>query len=427
MAVSITKQSVDSITLAVTIEFTRSMLDSESNIQDVLNEAGSIATGALLKTFDSEGSDIVIGKSKWTSKGELPKTYQTPYGEASIKRHVYQTSAGGATFCPLERDARIILTATPRFAAQVSYKMGEGSGPCVVEDLQINHNRRVATNVVQRLSEAVSAVVQMKEESWSYQVPEIKEAEIKTVGIGLDATCVLMCEGGYRQATVGTIALYNDKGERLHTTYIAATPEYGKEKLKARLTREIERTKQLYPEAVYIGIADGAHDNWDFLEKYTEKQTLDFYHATEYLSKVADTVFSSSPKEKTTWLDNRCHELKNTSGAAKRILEEMIGFTKKLKEKQQESIQAAITYFKNNIEKSRMNYAESVAANEVIGSGITEAACKTIVKQRLCKSGMRWKDKGAAVILSIRTLIKSTGRWKQFWSKVDQYGFPIAA
>jgi hypothetical protein len=35
-----------------------------------------------------------------------------------------------------------------------------------------------------------------------------------------------------------------------------------------------------------------------------------------------------------------------------------------------------------------MDYAGRVAANEPIGSGVTEAACKVIVKQRLCGSGM---------------------------------------
>lgn len=97
------------------------------------------------------------------------------------------------------------------------------------------------------------------------------------------------------------------------------------------------------------------------------------------------------------------------------------------REQKKKSLEAAITYFTNNNSKSRMDYWESVAANHVIGSGVTEAACKTIVKQRLCKSGMRWKDKGAAVILSLRTLAHSTGRWEQFWKKVNQYGFPIAA
>jgi hypothetical protein len=35
---------------------------------------------------------------------------------------------------------------------------------------------------------------------------------------------------------------------------------------------------------------------------------------------------------------------------------------------------------------------------------------------------MRWKDKGAKVILSLRALVQSKGRWQQFWDKIDQYG-----
>lgn len=427
MAISIVKQSNDSITLQVTVNFTRSMLDSECEIQNELNEAGKIVTGKLLKQFDTDGSKIVMGNVKMTSMGLAPKYYQTPYGEVQIERHVYQTSQGGATYCPLERDARIILTSTPRFASQVSHKMGENAASSVMEDLKVNHNRKVSKNVVQRIADAVSAVVQIKEESWSYHVPDVQEKEIKTVSVGLDGTCMLMCEGKYREAMVGTIALYDKKGKRHHTTYVAAAPEYGKEKFKERLSREIERTKKLYPKASYLGVADGAHENWNYLEEHTHRQILDFYHASEYLTKVADSVFSSS-KKKTAWLDDRCHELKHTSGSAQKILEEMQAFKeKKLTKKQKEAIDASITYFKNNIEKDRMGYAENVAVNEPIGSGVTEAACKTIVKQRLCKSGMRWKEKGATVILSLRTLIKSTGRWEQFWKKVNQYGFPVTA
>ncbi len=55
------------------------------------------------------------------------------------------------------------------------------------------------------------------------------------------------------------------------------------------------------------------------------------------------------------------------------------------------------------------------------------AACKTIVKQRLCCSGMKWNEVGAAVVLSLRTLSHSRGRWEQFWNKIDQYGFPVIA
>jgi hypothetical protein len=51
-----------------------------------------------------------------------------------------------------------------------------------------------------------------------------------------------------------------------------------------------------------------------------------------------------------------------------------------------------------------MDYSSRVAANEPIGSGVTEAACKVIVKQRLCGSGMKWTEDGAAVVLSLRAL-----------------------
>lgn len=468
MSVEVIKQTSNTLTLQITFQFSRSMLESEGQIQDKLNEAGTLATGELLKKFDTDGSLIAIGSERLTSKGLFAKYYQTPYGEIEVKRHLYQTSKGGATYCPLEREARIILTSTPRLASQVSHKMASATAAGVIEDLSINHHRTLSKNVVQRLCDTVASVVEAKEESWSYQVPEIQETEIKSIGIGLDGTCMLMCEGSYRQAMVGTIALYDVNGERLHTTYIAAAPEYGKEVFKARLTREIERTKILYPEARRIGIADGAHDNWEFLEKYTHDQILDFYHATEYLSKVAACMFSEAIERK-AWLDDRCHELKHTSGAAETILSEMRLFqaailaqnpvswnlsntnkvkgivsrqllekvkerarseppenATKTKKEKLEALTAGITYFTNNIGKSRMNYAKHVALNHVIGSGVTEAACKTIVKQRLCQSGMRWKDKGAKAILSLRALVKSSGRWGQFWNKVNQWGFPIS-
>ena len=93
----------------------------------------------------------------------------------------------------------------------------------------------------------------------------------------------------------------------------------------------------------------------------------------------------------------------------------------KLSKSVKEKVNIAITYFTNH--KAKMSYAKERALNHPIGSGVTEAGCKVIVKQRLCKSGMKWKEKGAGFILSLRALSYSTGRWKQFWSKVDQYGF----
>ena len=74
-----------------------------------------------------------------------------------------------------------------------------------------------------------------------------------------------------------------------------------------------------------------------------------------------------------------------------------------------------------------MDYALFREQNYPIGSGVTEAACKTLIKQRLCCSGMRWKEKGASIILSLRALILTSNRWQQFWDRLNQDGFPVAA
>ncbi len=69
-----------------------------------------------------------------------------------------------------------------------------------------------------------------------------------------------------------------------------------------------------------------------------------------------------------------------------------------------------------------MSYASHFKHNLPIGSGVTEAACKTVVKQRMCVSGSRWKDAGASCVLALRTLKLTKGRWQQFWSYVMRHG-----
>jgi hypothetical protein len=84
--------------------------------------------------------------------------------------------------------------------------------------------------------------------------------------------------------------------------------------------------------------------------------------------------------------------------------------------KASEEVTAALRYFENQNEAGRMDYASRVAVNDPIGSGVTEAACKVIVKQRLCGSGMRWKGTGAAAVLSLRCL--NYTRHGRVWHKL---------
>lgn len=420
-----TLQSINGSTVKITLEvsLSGSMLEMENAIQGALNEAGRLASEHALKRFDTDGTPIVVGGVKWTTKGSQPKAYQTPYGEVSIERHVYQRAGGGKTYCPLEPAARIVITSTPKFAQQVSSKFTQGSSLDVQRDLAENHGRLVARSYLQNVAEAVGAIAQAKEQTWSYETPALDVA-VKTVSVGLDGTCMLLCHEGYREAMVGTVSLYDQAGERQHTLYLGASPEYGKATFRARLERELSHIRSLYPEATYVGLADGAAENWTFLQAHTDKQILDFYHATSYLAKAAWAAHPHSEAQRQRWLEERCHQLKHKQGAAGRLLNDMLTLAEQeLSAPVREKLEAAITYFRNH--KHQMNYAHYRSHGLPIGSGVTEAACKTLVKQRLCRSGMKWKAHGAQIVLSLRALVLTQGRWAQFWDKINQFGVPV--
>jgi hypothetical protein len=304
----------------------------------------------------------------------------------------------------------------------VSHKYANGSAAQVVEDLSSSHGRKIVRSYVLALAERVAAVVQAKEEFWEYEIPELGE-EVASVAVGLDGTCMLLCEDGWREAMTGTLSLYDKGGERLHTVYLGVTPEYGTQKFYARLDRELDRLKSVYPHARYVGLADGEKTNWQFLEGKVSEQILDFYHASGYVGQAAIAVLPNQRKE---WIEERCHRLKHEDGAAKQLLGEMkklpIG---RLRKQEKEELKSAVTYFTNH--KEKMHYARWQREGLPIGSGVTEAACKTLIKQRLCNAGMRWKDKGASAVISLRSLVITYGRWEQFWDKVNHYGVPRAA
>ena len=78
---------------------------------------------------------------------------------------------------------------------------------------------------------------------------------------------------------------------------------------------------------------------------------------------------------------------------------------------------AEITYFNNNAHM--MNYPELKARNLPVGSGVQEAACKTLIAGRCKCSGMSWLRPGGQSVLTFRSLDKS-GRFDIAWNQIEQ-------
>ncbi len=416
MPASVISSSTKSIVLQIEVSIdSGNMLNLEDSLQRALNEAGQLGTKELLGLFESPNKEpIVVNQQKWNYKGKVLKHYETLYGRIPLERSVYQGVRGGSTLAALDLRAGIIGSATPKFAKSIAWKYSQMPAPAVKEDFETNHQRTLSNSYIKHLSDRVGALIEDQQDT-HYHLPPLKEP-VETIAIGLDGTCMLLCEEGWREAMCGTLSLYSADGDSLHTIYTASSPEYGKQSFMSKLDEEIADLKRLYPNATYIGVADGARENWSYLKQHTSGQILDFYHASEYLAGAAEALFPTSKAKRHQWLEDRLHSLKNKRGAAKKILQEIESAelpkkTIALTEKRYK----AVSYFTNN--HQLMNYHQALKRHWPIGSGVTEAACKTLVKQRLCGSGMRWKATGAEVLLTTRALIQSKGRWEQLWSE----------
>ena len=318
---------------------------------------------------------------------------------------------------PLERKARLVRGSyTPKFSQTISWKYTHLAAGVVCQDMELNHGRKMSTKLVQSIGEAVSELAMDNEFEMSYELPEFEEV-VSHIAISRDGTTTRIRDEGYRETMCGTISLYNSKGDRLHTIYSACAPEYGKKTFEEVLDMEIERIKATFPGVTYLGLADGSKDNWVYLQKHTTVNILDFFHATEYLTDVSVVVKKSETQQK-EWLMNACHDLKHKAKGARFILRELKALQQTLSDQVPEALSKIITYFENNVH--RMNYAQYQKNGYPIGSGVTEAACKVVVKQRLNQSGMKWNMPAVQNMLLLRGIVCTKGRWLQFWKQYDK-------
>ena len=61
-----------------------------------------------------------------------------------------------------------------------------------------------------------------------------------------------------------------------------------------------------------------------------------------------------------------------------------------------------------------LNYPKALTQGWPVGTGIIEAACRYLVKDRLEVTGARWGVNGAEAVLKLRALRKN-GDWERYW------------
>jgi hypothetical protein len=132
-------------------------------------------------------------------------------------------------------------------------------------------------------------------------------------------------------------------------------------------------------------------------------EVLDFYHALEHITAVADGRKMWSRKKRSRWLNGMRHLL--VDGNIEAVLS---GFRKLARGRAASKVKTEIRYFEEN--RERMHYDLLVEKNLPIGSGATESAIRQIVNMRLKGAGMFWKIQNAEAFLHLRCYLKAR-RW----------------
>jgi len=219
----------------------------------------------------------------------------------------------------------------------------------------------------------------------------------------------------------GTLTLYDREGERLQTLRYARMPEPKKVTLAAQLHAEAHAILGARPDLRRVYLADGADSNWELLAELERTlggnpaeslQIVDFYHACEHLKGGCDAIWGESTARGQAEFARLRVLLKEADDGAEQILRTLKYHRGRATGSRRKRIRAALTYFRN--QRGRMHYAAYQRQHLPIGSGVVEAACKTLVTQRLKGSGMAWTMAGGQAILTLRSLLQS-GRWAQAW------------
>jgi hypothetical protein len=385
----------------------------------------------------------------------------TLFGKITLWRVGYrdwQREGGGPLVFPLERALGLLGGATPALASAAGrYFAATGATQDgVLQRLNCEHGviwgtkklREVTAQLAETLqpfSRPFQAAAVLR---WLAQASQAKGNRRPVLCVGRDGiTLGMQMRDSFEVATTATVSVYDRRGKRLGTVYLAQPPEAGQstmtDELTALITEILQRWEGPMPTLSYVTDA-GDHETayyHDVLRRMRHPRTtqrldwhwaVDYYHASERITILAEALFGKT-RAADSWSRRMRKLLLKPNGpsrvlhaaAARASAHGVIACRKK-------DYRRAYEYLRKRTR--HMQYWEYRRQHMPIGSGVTEAACKTVFTQRLKLSGMRWKEEGAGVALSLRVILLS-GIWTEVYaaalkssgaSSIQAYGRPSA-
>jgi hypothetical protein len=422
----------------------------EEQLQEAVRELGRATMQWTCNRLEPAAAELP--KHVWFEASQYtrlnrktPQNMWTQFGQIRLQRVGYRptSKSGDATLFPLAMSLGLVHGATPALAERAARLLG-GSGMTQGQTLErLRHDHGVGWGV-KKLREVTAAVSQaLTAERQEVQVQRLLELLAQAsaskgkhkpvLSVGRDGiTLGVRCQGGsvFEVATTATVAVYDRRGRRLGTVYLAYTPEFGQQTMSDQLTRLLRETLERWqgplPRLCYV--TDAGDNETTYYTKVLRRlkhprsgaklewiRVVDYYHASERVWKMADLLFGKGQRG-TSWV-RKMQKWLLKPGGVNRVLHSAAAFRDLygLRGQKLQEFGRAYRYLRDRLQY--LNYAEYRRHAIPLGSGVTEAACKTVYTQRLKLSGMRWKQAGAQTILDLRVLLLS-GVWHTAHARV---------
>jgi hypothetical protein len=395
-----------------------------------------------LARYDVIAEQIEVEGVAYRQAPTSSETYLSAAGPITLPRHLYRPSGRGSrSICPLELRAGIMRGYwTPRAARQAAFVMAQltpGDGEALFDELG---GMQPSRSNLDRLPKELSSHWEAQRCEWEATLcaQETVPDAAAVIAISVDGVTLRM-KGrvqaahrelpgkhaggpiGQRETGCGAVVLYDAEGERLQTVRYGRMPELRKATLQQQLETEVAGVLAIRPDLKRVLLADGAEPNWRLLSELDQVcgpppqpsvEIVDFYHACDHLKEGCDAAWGESTPRSKAEFERLKVLLKEADDGAERIIRVLKYHRGRAKGNKRKRLETQLTYFRN--QRHRMHYAEYLRAGLPIASGVMEAACKTLVTQRLKQSGMARTPTGGQAILTLRSLIQS-GRWQQAW------------
>lgn len=391
-----------------------------------------------LQALDVDCERVVIRGKVYAQVGRYEAPYKTKAGPVMVLRSLYREvgQRNAPVVDPVSLRAGVVEDGwLPDAAKAMAYLVQQGTSREAEMTARQLGRLPYSRSSFERIGHAVGGlyeIVHADVEDVLIEKMEVED-EAASISIGLDRVSVPMEEPReksrgrprkdaparpvdrvFRMAYVGTVTLHDKEGNALKSIRYGRMPQGEVGRMCESMIGDVAVLLRNRPALKLVALTDGAPEMRDRLRaqlaaaKLTSHvhEIIDFWHVVEKLAAAAAVMFAG---QTAAALRRWKLALLNKRGAVWPILEELQrSRLENVTLGEDRPVHDAITYLTNH--GKRMNYAGARKLGLPIGSGNTEATCKSLFEVRMKRSGARWKEQTGEHVVQLRALALSE-RW----------------